>query len=40
VNFLTWGYIRQGDANNANTGQANQQENGQFAFQRGGPQIA
>ncbi len=39
VNFLTWGYISQGDANNANTGQANQQENTQLAFQRGGWSI-
>jgi hypothetical protein len=39
VNLLTWGYISQGDANNANTGQANQQENTQLAFQRGGWSI-
>ncbi len=29
VNFLTGGDVRQGDVNNANTGQANQQENSQ-----------
>jgi len=40
VNFLTWGYISQGDVNNANTGQANQQESTQLAFQRGGWSIA
>ena len=39
VNFLTWGSSSQGDANNANTGQANQQENRQFAFQHGGWSI-
>jgi hypothetical protein len=39
VNAFTWGYISQGDANNANTGQANQQENTQFALQRGGWSI-
>jgi hypothetical protein len=40
VNLLTWGGVSQGDANNANTGQANQQDNTQLAFQRGGWSIA
>jgi hypothetical protein len=34
VNLLTWGSVRQGDANNANTGQANQQDNTQIAWQQ------
>jgi hypothetical protein len=33
VNFLTSGYVEQGDVNNANTGQANQQQNTQVAVQ-------
>jgi hypothetical protein len=36
VNAFTFGDVSQGDANNANTGQANQQEITQLAFQRGG----
>ncbi|HEY7690702.1 MAG TPA: hypothetical protein VH816_00015 [Gaiellaceae bacterium] len=36
VNVLTGDDVRQGDANNANTGQANQQENTQIAVQQGG----
>jgi hypothetical protein len=35
VNVLTSGDVRQGDANNANTGQANQQQNTQVAVQKG-----
>ena len=34
VNAGTGGYVRQGDANNANTGQANQQQNTQIAWQQ------
>src|SRR5207247_5957570 len=39
VNVLTWGGVWQGDANNANTGQANQQSGTQLAFQQGGWSI-
>ena len=39
VNAFTWGAISQGNANNANTGQADQQENTQFALQRRGWSI-
>jgi hypothetical protein len=39
VNLGTWGDVRQGDVNNANTGQANQQSGTQLAFQRGGWSI-
>ena len=34
VNLITWGSVWQGDANNANTGQANQQQNTQIAWQQ------
>src|SRR4029450_2320385 len=37
VNVLTGGDVDQGDANNANTGQANQQENTQVAVQEDPP---
>jgi hypothetical protein len=36
VNVGTWGDVEQGDANNANTGQANQQHNTQVAIQKAG----
>jgi hypothetical protein len=34
VNVFTFGWISQGDVNNANTGQANQQHNTQFVWQQ------
>jgi hypothetical protein len=34
VNALTWGWVAQGDANNANTGQASQQQSTQIAWQQ------
>jgi uncharacterized protein YggU (UPF0235/DUF167 family) len=34
VNLITWGSVWQGDANNANTDQANQQQNTQIAWQQ------